>query len=81
MYSMTVIDSRDCTWYFDSETMRFRSTYGDAGGVTRESPWLPYRRLIADGRDRFVIVLDRAETRTLRFAGTRRRPVGSGRRR
>jgi hypothetical protein len=69
---MDVIDSRDCIWYFDSDAMRFRSVYEGAEGVQRESPWLPYRRLFADGRNRFVIVLDRAESRTLRFAGTRR---------
>jgi hypothetical protein len=69
---MTVIDSRDCTWYFDSDAMRFRSIYESAAGAKRETPWLPYRRLIADGRNGFVILLDRAETRTLRFAGTRR---------
>jgi hypothetical protein len=72
MYGMTVIDSRDCTWYFDSKAMRFRSTYEGVAGVKKDSPWFPYRRLIADGGNRFVIVLDKAETRTLRFAGTRR---------
>jgi hypothetical protein len=69
---MTVIDSSDCTWCFDSEAMRFRSIYEGPGGVKRGSPWLPYRQLIADGRGRFVIVLDQKQTRTLRFAGTLR---------
>jgi hypothetical protein len=69
---VTVIESSDCTWYFDSEAMRFRSTYEGAGGMKRASPWLPYRQLIADGRNGFVVVFDRAQTRTLRFAGTRR---------
>jgi hypothetical protein len=72
MGHMTVIESRDCTWYFDPGAMRFRSICEGAGGMKRESPWLPYRRLIADGRNRFVIVLDRAESRTLRFVGTPR---------
>ena len=69
---MTVIESYDCTWYFDSDAMCFRSTYEGAEGSKRESPWLPYLRLIANGLDSFVIVLDRAETRKLRFSGTRR---------
>jgi hypothetical protein len=69
---MTVIESGDCTWYFDSEAMRFRSTYASAGGMKAASPWFAYRQLLADDGNGFVVVFDRAETRTLRFVGTRR---------
>jgi len=65
MRHVTVIHCCDCTWYFDSDLMRFRSTVKCAGAGT-PTPWLPYDRLIVDGSRAFVVVLDRAGTRRLR---------------
>jgi len=65
---MTVIDSCDCTWYFDTEAGRFRSTVkGMATEV--EAAWLPYYELIGSS-DGFVVVLDREATRRVRYTGT-----------
>ena len=63
---MTVIESPDCTWHFDSDAMLFRSVV-KGPGTTETTSWLPYARLIVEGSDSFVIVLDEAGRRRVRI--------------
>jgi hypothetical protein len=63
------IETCDCTWIFDADTMRFRRVLRDTEGDGRSfaTAWLPYFRLeVNPDTETFTVVLTAGGTRMIR---------------